>query len=236
VNTKDLNAVAAKHGAVVKETPLAEQTDPIPDLGNAQPYLSKIFGLAMDQFGTAIEVQNGWAVPQVIDIVAAHPASFDEARARVLTDSRSERTRQMATDTTTRIQEQVKAGGASLEALARLAGVPVKTSEKLVRGATIPEFGSISERDQEIFSLEPGKVGTPATLGFKTLVFAVKERDAVKPEDVKAALADLRKDILPSKRERYFMAYIKEIEQKMRDSRQILVNETAMNQIADRVQ
>ena len=35
VNNKNLDAVAAKFGAQVKETPLIEQSEPIADLGNA---------------------------------------------------------------------------------------------------------------------------------------------------------------------------------------------------------
>jgi hypothetical protein len=236
VTTPDLNAVAAKNGATVKETALVEQTDPVVELGNAQPYLTKVFALAKGQFGTAIEVQNGYAVPEVVDIQPSHPASFEEARARAETDAKSEKTRQMATDITTKIQEQVKAGNADITALSRVAGVTVKTSDKFIRGAPLPDFGSTSERDTEIFSLPLGKVGTPATLGFKTLVFAVKERDPINPEEMKKAVPDLRKDLLGPKRELYFLAYIKEIQKKMEDSNQIARNLTVMSQLADRIQ
>jgi peptidyl-prolyl cis-trans isomerase D len=233
---KDLNAVAAKHGATVKETGLLEQSQPVPELGNSTAYQTKVFSLAKDVIGTAIEVQNGYAIPQVVDIQAAHPASFDEAKDKVAADAKSEKARQMATEYTTKAEEAIKSGKADLSALAKTVGGEVKTSEKLTRAGSIPEFGSISERDQEIFSLPIGKVGPPATLGGKTLVFSVKERDQINAEEMKKALPALRAEMLGGKRERYFTAYVKDVQKKMEEAKSISVNETALAQIAETVQ
>jgi peptidyl-prolyl cis-trans isomerase D len=233
---KDLNAVAAKHGATVKETPLVEQSQPIPELGNAIPYQTKVFSLEKDAFGTAIEVQNGFAVPQVVEIQPAHPASFDEAKDKVSADAKSEKARQMATENSTKAQEMIKAGKADLATLAKTFGAETKTSEKLTRGGSIPDFGSISERDQEIFTLPLGQVGPPTTLGGKTVVFSVKEREQINPDEMKKAMEGLRAEILNSKRERYFTAYIKDVQKKMEEANEISVNEAALAQIAETVQ
>jgi peptidyl-prolyl cis-trans isomerase D len=232
---KDLNAVAAKHGAVVKETPFTEQSALIPELGNSPAYQQKVFTLAKDAFGPAVEVQNGYAVPQVTDIQAAHPATLDEAKDKVAGDAKSDKARQMATEAAAKAQEQVTAGKADLATLAKTVGAEIKTSEKLTRSGSIPEFGSISERGQDIFSLPVGKVGPTTSLGGKTLVFAVKERDEINPEDMKKAAESLKADLLNTKRERYFTAYIKEIQKKMEDEKRISVNEPVMNQIADSI-
>jgi len=233
---KDINAVAAKNGATVKETALVEQNQPIPELGNASPYQTKVFSLAKDAFGTAIEVQNGFAIPQVVEIQPTHPASFDEAKARVSVDAKSEKARQMATDNAAKAQELIKAGKADLAAMAKTLGAESKTSEKLTRSGSIPEFGSIGERDQDIFSLPLGQVGPATTLGGKTLVFAVKERDQIKPDEMKKAMDGLRTEILAAKRERYFAAYIKEAQKKMEEAKTISINESALAQIAESVQ
>ncbi len=236
VTNKDINAVAAKHGATVKETPLLEQNQPIPELGNAVPYQTSVFSLAKDAFGTAIEVQNGYAVPQVVEIQPSHPASFDEARTRVAADAKAEKAREMAAESTAKAQEAIKAGKVALSSLAKTLGAEVKTSDKLTRSGSIPEFGSIAERDEEIFSLPLGQVGPTATLGGKTLVFSVKERDAINEDEMKKAMDSLRAEMLDAKRERYFSAYIKEVQTKMEASRAISVNENALAQIAETVQ
>ena len=89
VTSKDLNAVAAKNGATVKETDLVEQGATIPELGtNATEYQTKVFSMEKDQVGIAMEVQNGYAVPQLVQIEAGHPASFEEASAKVIVDAK----------------------------------------------------------------------------------------------------------------------------------------------------
>ena len=236
VNNKDLNAVAAKHGAVVKETALLEQSASIPEFGNAMEYQTKVFALAKDQFGTALEVQNGYAVPQVIEIVAAHPASFEEARPKVAADAKAEKAREMATEQTSKIRQQLEAGKADLVALAQSVGAEVKTSEKLTRGGSLPEFGSIAERDQEIFSLPIGKPGPTTTLSGKSLVFSVKSRDEINADEMKKAIPTLREEMLPAKREHYFTAYILDLQKNMQAAGSISINESALSQIASRVQ
>lgn len=236
VTTKDLNASAAKQQIAVKETGLIEQNATIPELGSATEYQTKVFSMTQDQFGTAIEVQNGYAVPQVMQIEPAHPASFEEARSRVLSDAKADKAREMVVENTNKLREQVEAGKTDLNALAQSVGAEVKTSAKLARGASLPEYGSLAERDQDIFTMPLNKAGLPATFSGKTLVFAVKSRDDINPEEMKKALPELRENMLPEKKQRYFAAYIDELQKKMQAEGSISINESAMAQISSRVQ
>lgn len=236
LNTKDLNAVATKNGAVVKETALVEQNASIPELGNSMEYQTKVFALAQDQFGTAVEVKDGFAVPQVLEIVAAHPATFDEVKTRVASEAKQEKARETATENANKVREQIEAGKADLAALAQSVGAEIKTSEKITRGGSIPDFGSVAERDSEMFSLPLGKPAPPTTLSGKTLVFAVKSREEINPAEMAKTMPDLRGTMLPVKRDRYFSAYIQEQQKKMQESGAISVNESVLQQISSRLQ
>jgi peptidyl-prolyl cis-trans isomerase D len=242
VTNKDLNAVAAKNGATVLETELLEQSPTAPDLERnsaayTAAYQAKVFSLSQDQIGTAVEVKDGYAVPQVVQIEAGHPASFEEARARVVTDAKADKAREMVTDATNKIRQQVEAGKTDLSALAQVAGgAEIKTSAKLARGGSVPEYGSLAERDQEMFSIPLGKAALPATFSGKTLVYAVKSRDEIKPEEMKKALPELRETILPAKKERYFSAYIDELQKKMIADGSIKINDSVMSQISNLLQ
>ena len=236
LTTKDLNAVATKNGATIKETPLVEQNASIPELGNSTEYQAKVFGLMKDQFGTALEVQNGYAVPQVVEIVEAHDAALEEVKARVAAEAKAEKSRELATEKANKVRQQIEGGKTALPALAQSVGAEIKTSEKITRGGVIPEFGSIAERDAELFSLPVGKAALPVSLSGKTLVFAVKSRDEVKTDEMAKALPTLREEMLPSKRARYFEAYIQEQQKKMRASGAISVNESMLAQLSAQVQ
>ena len=71
----NLEAVAMKFNAQVKETPLVEQGQAIQELGNATELEKKMFTMSKGEIGTAIQVDRGYVVPQLEDIAPAHPAS-----------------------------------------------------------------------------------------------------------------------------------------------------------------
>ena len=77
--------------------------------------------------------------------------------------------------------------------------------------------------------------GTPSTIGSKTLAFVVKERQAINPEEMKKSLATLRTELLPTKREQYFNAYVQEVRKRMQDEGNIQINESIMTQLAQSV-
>jgi peptidyl-prolyl cis-trans isomerase D len=191
--------------------------------------------MTKDQIGTALEVPTGHVVPQVIQIEPTHAASFEEARDKVVADAKADKARELVTENTSKIRQQVEAGKTDLAALAQSVGAEVKTSEKLTRRGSLPEYGSIAERDEEIFSMPLGKAAPPATFSGKTLVFAVKSREAINPEEMKKAMPELREQLLPVKRDRYFSAYIRELQKKMQAEGSIFINEGAMAQIANQV-
>jgi hypothetical protein len=110
VSNKDLDAVAKKYSAQVKETALMEPGQPIPELGNAAEFDKKIFAMNKGEFGTSIQVDRGYVVPQVVDIVAAHPASLEESRDKVSADVKIEKAKQLAADKAKQIEELLKSG------------------------------------------------------------------------------------------------------------------------------
>jgi peptidyl-prolyl cis-trans isomerase D len=231
VSNKNLEAVAAKYGAQVKETPLMEQNQPIPELGNAAELQRRMYMMNKDEIGTSIQVDRGYVIPQLTEIAPSHPASFDEARSRVLADVKSEKAKQFAADKAKQVEDLLK-NGKDLAAAAKTVGAEIKTSDMLTRGASLPEFGSIAELDKEMFSLPLGKVGTPITVAGKTVAFAVKERQEINPEEMKKSLDMIRTEMLPGRREQYFGAYIQEVRKRMETAKQIKINESIMTQIA----
>ena len=234
VSNKDLNAVAGKFDVQVSDTPLMEQGQPLPELGNATEFERKIYTMAKGEIGAAIQVERGYVVPQLTEIAPAHPASFEEAKSKVETDVKAEKARLLAAEKTKQAEEQLKAGR-DLAAVAKTAGATIQTSELLTRGASLPEFGPIVELDQEMFSLPLGKPGTPTTISGKTLAFAVKERQNINEEEMKKSLDTLRNEILPGKREQYFGAYIQEVKKRMEANNEIEVNEGMVTQIANSI-
>jgi len=235
VSNKDLDAVAKKYNAQVKETPLIEPGQAIPELGNAAELDRRMFIMNKGEIGTSVQVDRGYVVPQVVDIVAAHPASFEEAREKVAVDAKTEKAKDLATSKTKQVEDLLK-GGKDLSAAAKAVESEIKTSELLTRGSSIPEFGSIGELDKEVFgSLALGKPGTPLTIAGKTIAFDVKERQAINTDEMKKSMDMVRSEILPQRREQYFSAYIQEVKKKMESAKQIKINDSVVTQIASQI-
>jgi len=136
----------------------------------------------------------------------------------------------MATDKSKEAVEAIKSGK-DLATVAKSVGMDIKTSEPVARGGSLPEFGAITDRDSEIFSLPVGKAGTPSTVGSKTLVFAVKERKSLDPEEIKKGLDPVRMSLQESKREMVFTNWIDEAMKKMENDRSIKINQTTLAQL-----
>jgi peptidyl-prolyl cis-trans isomerase D len=235
VNNKDLDAVAKKYNAQIKETPLIEPGQPIAELGNAAELDRRMFTMNKGEIGTSVQVDRGYVVPQVVDIVAAHPASFDEARDKVAVDVKTEKAKDLATAKTKQVEELLKSGK-DLAAAAKAVDAEIKPSDLLTRGASIPEFGSMGELDKEVFtSLPLGKPGTPLTVAGKTIAFAVKERQAINPDEMKKSLDMVRAEMLPQRREQYFSAYIQDVKKKMESAKKIKINDSVVTQIASQI-
>ena len=234
VSNKDLDAVAKKYNAQVKETPLIEPGQPIPDLGNAAELDRRMFTMNKGEIGTAVQVDRGYVVPQVVDIVAAHPASFEEARDKVAVDVKAEKTKELAAAKAKQAEEMFKSGK-DLATTAKAVEAEIKTSDLVTRGSAIPEFGSIGELDKEVFSLPIGKPGTPLSVSGKTIAFAVKERQAINPDDMKKSLDSVRSEILPQRRDLYFTAYIQDVRKKMESNKKIKINDSVVTQIAQQI-
>ena len=234
VSNKDLDAVAKKYNAQVKETPLIEPGQAIPDLGNAAELDRRMFTMNKGEIGTAVQVDRGYVVPQVVDIVAAHPASFEEARDKVAVDVKAEKTKELAAAKAKQAEEMFKSGK-DLATAAKAVEAEIKTSDLVTRGSTIPEFGSIGELDKEVFSLPIGKPGTPLSVSGKTIAFAVKERQAINPDDMKKSLDSVRSEILPQRRDLYFTAYIQDVRKKMESNKKIKINDSVVTQIAQQI-
>src|SRR5207244_3085143 len=173
----------------------------------------------------------GYAIPTLTDIVPAHAASFEETKTKVLEDVKAEKAKTFATEKGNQVQELIKSGK-DLASAAKAVGGEIKTSELLTRGANLPDYGPINDLEKDMFSVPIGKVGTPVSVAGRTIAFAVKERQDVKPEAMKTASGNLRNELLPSKREQYFGAYMQEVKKKMEASGDIKVNDAVVTQLA----
>jgi peptidyl-prolyl cis-trans isomerase D len=232
VTNDDVEAVAAEHGAQVRETDLIARGDVMSGLTDTAALENRIFAMGLDEVGTAVEVANGHVIPVVTEIQESRPATYDEATGEVTDDLRFERAADLADLKVTEVQDLIE-GGESLEAAAEAAGLEVLISQPLTRDGSIPEFGSTTELDNQIFSLEPGTPGTPVTVAGRTIAFAVAEREELDSLELQVLLPNLRTEMLDLRKAQMFSAYGEDVRTRMQVSGEISINESRMARAAE---
>lgn len=231
LNNADFEAVARARGAEIRETGLIARGEGLEEFTDRVELESQIFGLQEGAVGSAIAVSNGYVIPSVVEIQPAHQASFEEVADDVSEDLRAEKARELAEERAEEIRSGL-AEGQSFEAVARTAGLEIKSSEALTRGGSIEEFGSTNTLDRQIFSLDTGVPGTPVTVAGKTIAFVVTDKQEVDPVLMQAGFEDLHTELLFRKKDQLFAAYNREVRKRMEDDGEIVINDVLVGQIA----
>ena len=234
VGNPDFDAVAETHGGVVRETGLVGRGEDFPGLEETAELGNRIFSMGLNEIGTAVPVKDGFAVPIVTEIQGAHVAAFEEAVDQVEEDLRGEKARELADEKATEVEQLLAAGG-SLEAASRAVGLEIQTSEMLTRDGFIGDFGSTSELDDQLFSLELETPGKPVTVAGKTIAFVVTEKEEVEPEQLQAGFDELHAELLGARRNLLFDAYSQEVRERMEREGEIVINDLILQQLAQTI-
>jgi parvulin-like peptidyl-prolyl isomerase len=100
-------------------------------------------------------------------------------------------------------------------AAAKAAGVEVKTTELIARGAPLPEVGVNQAVEDAVFSLKAGETSGPIATDNAVVVARVKERQDIKPEDMAAQQTTLREELGQQRQGMFFAAYMTKAREKM---------------------
>ena len=230
VGDNDLESVAEAHGAEVRETGLMMQGEPFNGLFETAELELRLFSMSLNEIGTAVSVGNGYVVPTLVEIEPSRTSTFEEAADQVRNELTAERASELATERTVELREMVDEGE-SLETIASAIGLEIETSGMITRDSSIDAFGVTSELDAQIFSLDPGVMGTPVTIGGRTIAFLVREREDVDPEALEAISEDLREELLALKRIQLFDSYGQEVRTRMEQDGEIEVDDALVEEI-----
>jgi peptidyl-prolyl cis-trans isomerase D len=203
----DLERIAGERKLAVQETGFFLTTEPVGELG-AQPELATTaFGLADGAVSTPQRVARGWVIASVTGKQASYIPQLAEVRDRVRDDVVTEKSGQMAKQRATAIATELRAAK-DFAAAVKKAGLELRTSELVARGAALPELGSNEAAENAAFSLPVNGVSDPLPTQNGTAILRVVERNAVTADAVAAGRNQLREELMGARRDRAFRAYM----------------------------
>ena len=111
---------------------------------------------------------------------------------------------------------QALAKGTSFDAAAKAAGVAVKSTDFVARGAAYPEVGVNPTVDAAVFDLKAGQTSAPISTNDAVVIARMKELQAPNAATATADHDAIRTELTDQHREEFFSAYMTKAKAKMK--------------------
>jgi peptidyl-prolyl cis-trans isomerase D len=222
-NRQSIDAIAKQFNLQTGETPLVSVTDAVGDLGSEPDLQEALFSLHVGELSEPISINRGYVILSVDKIIATHQGTLAEVRDRVLTDYRQEKAQDLAEQKAEQLAKEAKAGTAFDKAAKSLA-LDAKTSDPITRTSQLADIGSAKELEAA-FNMNVGQTGGPALLNGNWVVYQVKSKQAVNPEDFAKAKDTLQKQILEEKQSAAFEAFHDALQKRYEQEGKLAINQ-----------
>jgi peptidyl-prolyl cis-trans isomerase D len=203
----DLEAAAKENNLAVKESPFFQRNEPIADLGPSPQVANEAFTLDTGKVSDAIRTPSGVVFMTVSAREDARVPKFDEVKERVRADAVTEKAIGLARAKAAEVAAAAKSGTA-LGAAAKLANREMRTTELIARNNVIADIGVSPAVDAIAFTVPVGTTSGVVATDNGAAVVKVVERTVVTDTELTAARDSLRRELLETRRNRFFTAYM----------------------------
>jgi len=220
---------------MVKETGYVKPGDDVPNIGNSPQFEEGIAPLEnAGDVGDKTPIQNGFAVPMLVDKKEPRDADFDEVKAQIVDVVKVEKARTQVEQ----IAKQIAADAGTIDKLAAAAsakGMKAKDQKNFVLGSPLGEGTTASTNqalEDAIFALKQGEVTkTPLKVGDNWYIVGVTKREDASTADFAKQRDSLRETMLSKKRADVFGDYLAAVKQKLQDGGYIKIYKDVLDKI-----
>jgi len=232
---KDVQKVAEEFAAqanmntadMVRETGFVKPGDDVAKVGISPQFEEGIAGLAnQGDVGDKIPVQNGFAIPLLIDKREPRDAEFDEVKAQVAETVKVEQARAKVEE----IAKQIAAAATSasgLSSAAQTKGLKVKDAKSFILGSPLgegPSTATSEELEDAIYGLKAGEVTkTPIKINDNWYVVGVNNREEADLTEFAKERDQLVEAKLKEKRGQIFSDYLASMRREMETKGEIKI-------------
>ena len=210
----DIDTVAKGRGLTVGESALFSKEEPIAGLGMAPAVAERAFELKDGEVSEAIRTPQGFAFVTVTGRQDSYVPKLDEVKARVRDEVVKKKATDVARQKAATIGAQMKTG--DFNAAAKAAGLDVKTTEFIARGAAIGDIGVSPAVDAVAFAMQPGAVSDPIVTDNGTVIVKALERQDPPAADVATGKATLKTQLANERRDRFYASYMAKARERMK--------------------
>jgi peptidyl-prolyl cis-trans isomerase D len=209
----DFAKVAAAHGLQTSESGFFKQDEPIAGIGLAPTVGQQAFAMKEGEVSEAIRTPQGFAFITVLGKQDPYIPKLDEVKSKVKEDVVKQRAIEVARQKAASLDAALKTG--DFDKAAKGAGLEVKATDLIARGAPIVDIGVSPAIDAVAFSLPQGGVSGPIVTDNGAVVVKVVEKKETTPEELAAAKDSLKTELLNEQKNRFYTAYMTKARQRM---------------------
>jgi peptidyl-prolyl cis-trans isomerase D len=241
--TKDVEKTAAEFAAqanmtateMIRETGYVKPGDNVENVGISPQFEEGIANLQnQGDVGERIPVQNGFAIPLLVDAKAPRDAEFDEVKNQVAETVKLEKARAQVEE----IAKQIAAGAANagaLSAAAQSKGLKAQDQKGFILGSPLgqgPSASTSEALEDMLYGMKEGEVTkTPVLVGENWYVVGVTKREEASMDEFAKQRDALMQATLQQKRSEVFSDYLAETRRKMETAGDIKIYQDAMAKI-----
>jgi peptidyl-prolyl cis-trans isomerase D len=211
---EDFDGYAKGRGLTVGESSFFTREDPIAGLGMAPAVAERAFEMKQGDVSEPIRTQQGFAFITVTARQDPYVPKLDEVKARVREEVLKKKAVDVARQKAASIGAQMKTG--DFNAAAKAAGLQVKTTEFVARGAAIADIGASPAVDAVAFKMQPNDVSDPIVTDNGTVIVKVLERQDPVPADVASGKSTVKTELLNESRQRFYASYMTKARERMK--------------------
>lgn len=209
----DFDAVAKPRGLAVAESGFFSRDEPIAGLGMAPAAAEQAFSMKEGEISPAIRTPQGFVFITTTGTQDAYVPKLDEVKARVRDDVLKTKAVEAAQQKAAAIAGQLKSG--NFDAAAKAAGLEVKTTDLIARGAPIADAGVSPAIDAAAFALPAGAVSDPITTETGAVIVKVLEKTVPAETEVAAGKLTMKEELVNERRGRFYAAYMGKARERM---------------------
>ncbi len=242
---KDVQKVAEEFAAqanmnpkdMVRETGYVKPGDDVENIGNSPQFEEGIASLEnQGDVGEKTPIQNGFAIPMLVDKKEPRDAEFDEVKDKIAEIVKMNQAKSKIDGIAGQIAAD--AGGAGgLSAAAEAKGLKAKEEKTFILGSPLGEGSSAATSEaleDAIYALKPGEVTqTPVKIGDDWFVVGLNSRQNASSEDFTKQRDQLIQSKLAQKRGKVFQDFLASRKQEMEANDNIKIYQDALAKIKD---
>ncbi|HVA00331.1 MAG TPA: peptidyl-prolyl cis-trans isomerase [Terriglobia bacterium] len=214
-------SLAQQAGLNVKQTPLFQYNQTIPDFGSNDAFQNLTFELKQNEVGQPISVPKGMAIIQVTNIVPAHIPDLKDVRALVEEDYRAKESKVLAHQKAEAFAAQVKKE--DFAKIARTGGYELQESNDFTQRDSVPGLGP-GQSLPEAFTLAPGQSSNVLSVEGNDVVLQVVSYTPPDESTFASQQEQIREQLLSQKRSLVFELYGQNLKQQLMRSGKVKIN------------